>query len=85
MGLSMQLLAKLLGILSLACVGIGLFLPLHRIWGTIPALISALLVVLSGNLVWFSLSGVETMMFVALGVLALLVYKSQRWGGWGLF
>ncbi len=79
LGLSMHVLAKVLGIASLITVGVGLYLLLSPIWRSIPALVGSLLVVLSGHMVWFSLSGMETVLFLALGVLALLAYREKRW------
>ncbi len=78
-GVSIHLLAKILGIVSLLITGLGLYLLLNPILLFIGSLSATLLVVLSGNMLWFTLSGMETMMFLALGVLALLVYRSERW------
>jgi hypothetical protein len=84
LGLSMHVLAKVLGMASLATVGVGLYLLLCPVWRPIPALAGALLVALSGNMLWFALSGMETMLFLALGVLALLIYREERWGWLGV-
>lgn len=84
LGLSMHVLAKVLGMASLATVGVGLYLLLPPSWRPLQALAGALLVVLSGNMVWFALSGMETMLFLALGVLALLAYREKRWGWLGI-
>ncbi len=37
------------------------------------------LVALSGNLIWFSLSGMETMFWLALGLGAVVAYQARRW------
>ena len=37
------------------------------------------MVALSGNMLWFALSGMETVAFLSLGILALLVYRGERW------
>jgi hypothetical protein len=84
LGLSMHVSAKALGIASLATVSAGLYLLLRPIWGPVPALAGALLVGLSGNMLWFALSGMETMLFLALGMLALLIYREERWGWLGI-
>ena len=66
----MHWVAKLAGLAGLAAVGIGLYhllRPLLRPW---PALLGSLLVVPSGHMLWFALSGMETMLFLALGILA---------------
>ena len=84
LGLPMHGLAKALGILSLATVGVGLHELLDPIWRRLPAMAGALLIVLSGNMIWFALSGMETMLFLGLGVLALLIYRKELWGWLGI-
>ncbi len=79
LGLPIHVVAKVLGIGSLVIVGITLFLLLRSIWGSTPAIAAAFLITLSGNMLWFTLSGMETMLFLALGVLALWIYKAERW------
>ena len=79
LGLPIHVVAKVLGIGSLIIVGIALFLLLNSIWGSTLGLAAAFLITLSGNMLWFALSGMETMLFLALGILALLVYKAERW------
>jgi len=82
-GLSMLWVAKLVGITCLAGVGIGIYHLLRPLLSPRVALACALLVVLSGHMLWFALSGMETMLFLALGILALLCYREQRWGWLG--
>ena len=84
LGLQMHVLAKALGMASLATVGAGLYSLLRPIWRPLPALGGALLVTLSGNMLWFALSGMETTLFLALGVLALIIYRAERWGWLGI-
>ena len=79
LGLSMLLLAKCLGLITLLVTSIGVFLLLKPLLDPRLAWVGALLVGLSGNMLWFALSGMETMLFVALGVLALLAYRHQQW------
>lgn len=83
-GLSMHWVAKLVGVASLAAVGIGLYELLRPLLSPWMALGSALLVILSGHMLWFALSGMETMLFLALGILALLCYRKERWGWLGV-
>ena len=83
-GLSMHWVAKLAGILCLAAVGIGLYHLLRPLRSPWAALACALLVVISGHMLWFALSGMETMLFLALGILALLCYRDERWGWLGV-
>lgn len=84
LGLPIPVLAKVLGMVSLATVGVGLYVLLRPLWRPLPALTGALLVALSGNLLWFAFSGMETVLFLALGVLALLIYRENRWGWLGV-
>jgi hypothetical protein len=79
LGLPMHGVAKILGILSLTTVGVGLYALLSPIWRRLPAFAGALLVMLSGNMIWFALSGMETMLFLGLGILALLIYRKELW------
>lgn len=48
------------------------------------ATLATCLVALSGNLIWFSLSGMETMLFVALGLGAVVAYRHRRFAAAGL-
>lgn len=84
LGLPMHALAKVLGMLALSTLGATLYLLLRSIWHPLLALAGPLLVAVSGNLLWFALSGMETLLFVALGVLALPVYRQERWVWLGL-
>lgn len=83
-GLSMHWVAKLVGVACLASVGIGLYHLLRPLLSPWVALGGVLLVILSGHMLWFSLSGMETMLFLALGILALLCYREERWGLLGI-
>ena len=83
-GLSMHWVAKLVGIACLAAVGIGLYELLHPLLSPWVAVGGALLVIVSGHMLWFALSGMETMLFLALGILALLCYRKERWGWLGV-
>jgi hypothetical protein len=83
-GLPMTLVAKLLGVASLAFVGVSLYRLLRPTWHPLPASAVALLVVLSGNMLWFALSGMETTLFLALGLLALRLYRAERWAWLGI-
>ena len=83
-GLSMHWVAKFMGVASLATVGIGLYYLLRPLLSPWRALVVTLLVILSGHMLWFSLSGMETMLFLALGILALLCYREERWAWLGI-
>ncbi len=83
-GISSHLLAKVLGAASLAFVGLGVYQLTRPLWHPYQALGAALLVTLSGNMLWFSLSGMETVFFLALGMSALLLHRAGRWGWLGL-
>ncbi len=83
-GIPLHLVAKGLGIGTLIIVGVALYLLLRPIWGVIASFGAALAVVLSGPVLWFSLSGMETILFLALGLLALLAYRAGQWLPTGL-
>lgn len=84
LGIPFHISAKLFGLLSLIACGLLLYrLTLPR-FGERMALAFALLVAASGHLLWFSLSGMETTLFLALGLLALLLYGQRRWAWLGL-
>lgn len=78
-GIPLHLLAKGLGIGALIILAAALYLLLRPLWGTIAALGGALAAILSGPVVWFALSGMETTLFLALGLGALLAYRTERW------
>ena len=84
LGLSLVLTAKILGIGALIVLGCGLYRLMRPHYPPWLALAAALLVVLSGHLLWFALSGMETVLFLALGILALLAYRKQSWGWMGV-
>lgn len=84
LGLPMILVSKTLGIASLIAVGISIFTLLDSIWPRWKSLTAALLICLSGNMLWFSLNGMETTLFLALGLTALLLYRAGRWGWLGV-
>ncbi len=75
--------ARVLGIASLAAAAAFTTLllePAARRWRSpwiAPA--GGALVALCGPMLWFALSGMETVLFVALGLAALLAYRSERW------
>lgn len=77
--LSMHWVAKVAGITTLTAMGIGLYHLLRPFISSWVSLAISLLVVLSGHILWFALSGMETMLFLALGILALLSYREERW------
>ncbi len=84
-GFSIGVLAKVMGALSLLITALCSFTLLKRILKPGLAWLGALLIVGSGNLLWFSLSGMETMLFVAIGFIALICYGQKRWKLLGLF
>ncbi|MFQ5616403.1 MAG: hypothetical protein ACE5GO_08095 [Anaerolineales bacterium] len=78
--------AKILGIGLLITCGVVAFdllafvLPLRDFrTRLLIAFLGALLLVLPGNFVWIALSGMETTLFTALGLLALNLYLRERW------
>jgi len=77
-------LAKATGILALIAISIGIYRLMIPIWGSRLAFPAAFFVTVSGNMIWFALSGMETVPFLALGILALLAYRAQKWTWLGL-
>jgi hypothetical protein len=78
-GIPVYIAAKALGIISLVVLGIALYFLLRSIFPVVISLAAALLVVLSGHFIWFSLSGMETVLFLSIGILALLSYREKHW------
>lgn len=77
-------LAKAAGILALVTVSIGIYRLMIPVWGARLAFLAAFFITVSGNMIWFALSGMETVLFLALGILALLAYRAQKWTWLGL-
>ena len=82
--ISMHWVAKYVGMAALAAVGMGLYQLLKPFLSTWFALAISLLVILSGHMLWFALSGMETTLFLALGILALLCYRKGLWVWMGI-
>jgi hypothetical protein len=79
LGLSLHLLAKILGVAVLLTLGMGLYLLLRTYFQPWLALTASLFILLSGHMLWFALSGMETVLFMALGMLAILCYRDKHW------
>jgi hypothetical protein len=78
-GIPLHLAAKLLGILALIGSGWALYSLARSLLSSVPALAFSLLVTASGHMVWFALSGMETMLFLSIGLLCLVLYRDKRW------
>lgn len=52
--------------------------------GRAGAFVGAALFALSGNMIWFTLSGMETTQFIALGLLTLVCYQRRLWWAVGI-
>ncbi len=81
---SMHLTAKFIGLSSLGAMAILLFQLVNRELRPPLAFLFVLLFALSGNLIWFALSGMETLLFLALGLLAIYFHAKGRWTVVGL-
>ncbi|MBI5835296.1 MAG: hypothetical protein HZB16_23560 [Armatimonadetes bacterium] len=68
--------AGLLAVVWLSWVIAGWMVPPER---RAAQAFAASLVALSGNLLWFSLSGMETMLWLALGMGAVVAYRARHW------
>jgi hypothetical protein len=84
LGLSTAFMAKFLGVFSLAIVSVSLFVLLREPLGRPFAFLTVILTILAGNLAWFALSGMETVLFIAIGTLALVAYRSDRFAWVGI-
>ena len=58
---------------------IGLSLKFGERMSSLLGFLAGLLIAINGNIIWLSLSGMETMMFIALGLLTLLSYEYYRY------
>jgi hypothetical protein len=85
MGLPIHLTAKFFGVLSLVIVSCFLYYFVLSHWPRTVALATALLVGISGNMIWFALSGMETMLFLAVGLGTLWFYQQQKMAWVGIF
>ena len=83
-GIPLPVSAKALGIISLMIVSSGTYVLFRPVWKSPFLLLAVILISISGNLIWFSLSGMETMLFLALGILALIVYRQEKWNVFGI-
>jgi hypothetical protein len=83
LGIPLPLSAKLLGLLMLLTLSSSLYLLFRPVWKSPYLLLAIFLIVISGNLLWFSLSGMDTILFLALGTLSFLAYRNQKWTALG--
>ena len=84
LGIPLLVSAKALGIIGLTIVSGGVYALFRPVWKSPFLLLAVILLAISGNLVWFSLSGMETMLFLAFGILTLLAYRAERWNTFGV-
>ena len=80
--------ARVLGVAAHAACAVltaALLQPAAARWraGWLP-LAGGALVAVCGPMIWFALSGMETLLFVALGLAGLLAYRARRWVVFGL-
>jgi hypothetical protein len=75
--------ARILGVLAMAATSALMVVLVEpsarRLGAPWAALAAGGLTALCGPLLWFALSGMETMLFAALGLAALLAYRAGRW------
>jgi hypothetical protein len=86
-GITPVISSKILGVVLLAISGCLVFDLAQRVIPKEPhikkSLFStavALLAVLPGGMIWIALSGMETILFLALGLLSLWLYAAEKWG-----
>ncbi|MDH5506319.1 MAG: hypothetical protein OEZ02_03785 [Anaerolineae bacterium] len=85
LGLSLHITAKVLGITALVLVGQGVYRLLNSKFPALVSLASALMVILSGNMLWFALSGMETLLFLGLGMTVVASTVRNAGYGWDCF
>ncbi|HVF26283.1 MAG TPA: hypothetical protein VNA23_10365 [Anaerolineales bacterium] len=84
LGIPLWLSAKVLGVMGLITVTGGIYVLFRPIWRSPFLFLAVILLSISGNLIWFSLSGMETMLFLSIGSLALLAYRQEKWIWFGI-
>lgn len=84
LGIPLVVSAKVLGIIGLMIVTGGIYILFRPIWKSPLLLLAVILLSISGNLLWFSLSGMETMLFLAIGILVLVAYRAEKWNTFGV-
>ncbi|HUG35242.1 MAG TPA: hypothetical protein VMJ90_10770 [Anaerolineales bacterium] len=83
LGIPLPLSAKLLGALMMITLSSALYLIFRPVWKSHYLLLAIFLIAISGNLLWFSLSGMDTILFLAFGTLSFLAYRYQKWTALG--
>ena len=84
LGIPLLISAKVLGVLGLITVTGAIFVLFRPIWKSPFLLLAVTLLSISGNLIWFSLSGMETMLFLSTGILVLIAYREEKWTYFGI-
>ena len=84
LGIPLWLSAKALGVMGLITVTGGVYVLFRPIWKSPFLLLAVILLSISGNLIWFSLSGMETMLFLSTGILGLIAYREEKWPYFGI-
>ncbi len=79
LSLSLLMLVVVLVLATLICRRVGLTMNFGEPMSSLLGLFSGLLIAINGNLIWLSLSGMETMLFIALGLLSLLSYEYYKY------
>ena len=84
LGIPLPVSAKVLGLAGLAIVSGGTYSLFRPVWTSPFLVLAVILLTISGNLIWFSLSGMETMLFLALGILSLIAYQAEKLNLFGI-
>jgi len=79
LSVSLLMLILIVVLTTLICRRIGLSMNFGDPMSSLLGLLAGLLIAINGNLIWLSLSGMETMMFIALGLLSLLSYEYYKY------
>lgn len=77
-GIPSVLAPKIMGVLSLIWLATGVFRFITKYLDTRWGFLATGLIIFSGNLVWFSLSGMETVLFMAIGLETIVSIREKR-------
>lgn len=79
LNLSLPFTAKVLGFSFLLVSAFLVYKLALKAFGFFLSISMGILLVLSGNMLWFSLSGMETTLFLSLGLLSIYLFSKDKW------
>ena len=79
-GIPVMQLSIVIGIILYFILGQQIFFLFKSYWkNELNNILSVLIVLITGNIVWYSLSGMETMLFLVLGLWWIDSFKKEKW------